>query len=79
VQRCVGSPSPDTSCEVLPLSSLYGFPIDVVNPVAPMGRRKIVKEVYPIEGMHLLHVHGCSGERGIVCVITAVQVRSAML
>ena len=31
VQRGVGSSSSNTSCEVLPLSSVYGFPADIVN------------------------------------------------
>jgi len=74
VQRRVGSSSPNTSCKVLPLSSMYSFSIDVVNLAAhnanlfvgKVGERKIVEEVYPIERMFLLHVrrvHGCKGAR----------------
>jgi hypothetical protein len=31
MQRCVGGPSPNTGCKVLPLSCVYGLSINVVN------------------------------------------------
>jgi len=64
MQRCIRSTGSNTSCEVLPLSSVYGLSIDVVSLAAheagffvrKVDRRKIVEEVYPIEGIHLRHV-----------------------
>ena len=77
MQRCIRSTSSNTSCEVLPLSSVYGLSIDVASLAAheaglfvrKVDRRKIVEEVYPIKGIHLRHVrevHSCrgSGKRG---------------
>ena len=74
MQRCIRSTSSNTSCEILPLPSVYGLSIDVVGfsaheagfSVRKVDRRKIVEEVYPIEGIHLLQVrqvHGCRGPR----------------
>ena len=74
VQRHIRGSSPNTGCEVLPLPGVYGFSVEVVNFAAheadrfvgKVGRRKIVEEVNPIEGMGLLpvrEVHGCWGAR----------------
>ena len=74
MQRCIRSTSSNTGCEILPFPSVYGLSIDVVGLsayeagffVRKVGRRKIVEEVYPIEGMGLLQarqVHGCRGPR----------------
>jgi hypothetical protein len=65
VKRCICSSSPDASSKVLPLSSVYGHSIEVMGLAAydanifvgKVGRRKIVEEVYPIEGIRLLPVH----------------------
>lgn len=64
VQRCIRGPSPNTSCKVLPLPSVYGLPVEVVNvaaqeagcPMRKVDRGKIVKEVYAIEWVRLLNV-----------------------
>ena len=64
VQRRISSPGPDTSCKVLPLPSVYGLSIEVVNPATQearclmrkVGRREIVEEVYPIEGMRFRRI-----------------------
>ena len=72
MQRCIRSTSSNTSCKVLPFSSVYGLSIEVVSLAAhgagffvrKVDGRKIVEEVYPIEGIHLRHVrhvHGCRG------------------
>ena len=74
VQRHIRSPSTNTSCEVLPLSSVYGLSIDIVNPTAHgtgfivgrVGGGKIVEEMYAIEGILLglvCLVHGRRGAR----------------
>jgi len=70
VQGRIRGSSPNTSCEVLPLASVYGLSVEVMSLVAHkpgfiVGRErrgKIVKEVYPIERMQLLYVrqvHRC--------------------
>ena len=75
MQRCICSTSSNTSCEVLPFSSVYGLSIEVGSLAAheagffvrKVDRRKIVEEVYSIEGIHLHHVrqvHGCRGPGG---------------
>ena len=64
VQRCIRGSSSNTSCKVLPLPSVYGLPIEVVNLAAQearcfirkVDRRKIVEEVYAIERVRLLNV-----------------------
>lgn len=74
MQRHIRSPSANTSCEVLPLSSVYGLSIDIVNPAAHgtgfivgrVGGGKIVEEMDAIEGMLLglvCLVHGRRGAR----------------
>ena len=74
VQRDIGGSSPNTGCKVLPLPSVNGLSVDVVNLTAngagalvgKVDRGKIVDEMYPIEGIQLdpVHqVHGCRGAR----------------
>ena len=75
VQRDICSSGSNTSCKVLPLPSVNGLSIDVMNLAAhgtgflrgKVGGGKIVEEVYPIEGIQLdrvRRVHGCRSARG---------------
>ena len=71
VQGHIRSSSPNTSCEVLPLPSVYGLSVEVQGlaahetglfVVGMVDGGKIVEEVYPIKGIHLepIHrIHGC--------------------
>lgn len=71
VESRVGSSSPNTGGEVLPLSGVDSLSIDVVSLAAydadfiigKVDRRKIVEEMYPIEWIHLLGVHPVHGCR----------------
>lgn len=73
VERSIGSPSPNTGGEVLPLPSMDGLSIDVVCLAAyytdlfmgKVDRRKVVEEMYSIEGMRLFRVHLAHGCREV--------------
>ena len=73
VQGRIRGSSPNTSCEVLPLASVYGLSVEVVSLAAhrprlvlgKVHRGKIVKKVYPIEGMRLLLVRQVHRRRGV--------------
>ena len=77
VQRYIRSSSPNTSCEVLPLSGVYGLSVEVMGLAAHetgffvgvVDGGEVMEEVHPVEGIQLeplSQVHDCGGTRARV-------------